>query len=175
MKKKVPKEEISNKIKNLFPEGYVITMSSESMNEIITLLMDSVEIHEIVEEEDVDNTWIDEAAVRDWLEIGKTQLYYWRQSKVIEYSQPGKKLIMYNKGSILRYLETKAIDPDGYDKDEGNTTWISNKAAKEILKIGTTQLFYWRKAKRIRYTQPGHKIIRYDKEYLLEFLKKNVK
>ncbi len=175
MKKNVSKKEIFNKIKNLFPEGCVITMSSENMNKMMTLLMDSVEIYEIVEEEDVDNTWINEAAVRAWLEIGKTQLFYWRKSKVIEYSQPGRKLIMYNKGSILRYLEAAAVDPDGYDKHEGNTTWISDKAVKEILKIGATQLWKWRKEKQIRYTQPSHKIIRYDKEYLLKFFKKNVK
>ena len=61
--------------------------------------------------EKVPNKWIlEEEAMKMLGKIGKTQLWRLRSKGKIRYSQPSRKIILYDRDSILEYLEKHAHD-----------------------------------------------------------------
>lgn len=54
--------------------------------------------------------WILEKEAMDMLGVKKTTMYELRVSGQIRFSQPRKKIILYDRESILQYIEKNAKD-----------------------------------------------------------------
>ncbi len=57
---------------------------------------------------DIEPKWVSPERAMELLNIGKTTLQKYRNEGKIRYSQPQRKLIVYDRESIEQYLETNA-------------------------------------------------------------------
>ena len=84
----------------------VICIESEAFYELIDAVIDRIAIKEIKQDK-----WITDQAVMNMLNItSKTTLQKLRNEGVIRFSQPKKKIILYDRDSILHYLEKNAVN-----------------------------------------------------------------
>lgn len=84
----------------------VIVFESESFYKLIDEL-----VKHIMKGQKVPNKWIlEEEAMKMLGGIGKTQLWRLRSKGLIRYSQPSRKIILYDRDGILAYLEKHAHD-----------------------------------------------------------------
>ncbi len=61
-------------------------------------------------DKDRDNKWITPAEAMQMLNVKRTSLQNLRDTGKIRYSQPQRKIILYDRDSILEYLEANALN-----------------------------------------------------------------
>lgn len=81
----------------------IITIRSEALLEIVRQAIAFVQENGLADSED---KWVSAERAKEILHISSNSyLCYLRSHGLIEYSQPAKKLIVYNRLSLLEYLE----------------------------------------------------------------------
>lgn len=83
----------------------VICLETEAFYELIDKVVERLES----QSPDIDNKWIDTQEAMSLLGIkSKTTLQGYRDNGDIRFTQPRKKLILYDRDSILEFLEGNA-------------------------------------------------------------------
>ena len=84
----------------------VICLESQAFYALVEEVVDRLKDQNNVQHD----KWISDQDARKMLHIGKTTLQKLRDEGAIRFSQPSKKLILYDRDSILEYLEKHAKD-----------------------------------------------------------------
>ncbi len=79
----------------------VIMIESEAFYALIDEVVKHIQPHE-------KERWISEEEALDILNIRKTRLWELRKNGDIRYSQPSRKIILYDRESLMEYIEKHA-------------------------------------------------------------------
>lgn len=85
----------------------IICLESEAFYALIDEVVNRLKEKNTLEQE----KWISDSEAMQLLHISsKTTLQKYRDEGLIRYSQPSKKVILYDRNSILEFINTKAKD-----------------------------------------------------------------
>jgi len=85
----------------------IICLESEAFYKLINEVVNRLKLSE---KESSKDQWIDDKEAMNILNIGKTTLSKYRSEGLIRFSQIGKKVILYDRLSLLEFIEKNVKD-----------------------------------------------------------------